>query len=199
MTPLRNRPRRPPVGRATALAAALTVGLAGASACGDDPFQVDWVEAPDTVTLHSLARPDMNLSSGFDFINRVAVRIESPNATGNWDLAVDTRGGALVLLPPGSLGVASKAQVAALPGRTFQDVTEAPADTALYSSRLPVPVQTGTVYVWRTRQSFGSWGMVCVYYAKMEPLAVDAQAGTLTFVFDSSPACNDRSLVPPEK
>lgn len=193
--------RRPPAprGRSAVLAALVAVGSVGAAACGDDPFRIDWVESPDTVTLHALTRPVMNVPSGFDFINRIAVRIESPNATGNWDLAVDTRGGQVVLLPPGSLGVASKAQVAVLPGRTLADVTEAPADTALYSARLPVPVQPGTVYVWRTRQSFGSWGLLCVYYAKMEPLAIDPVGGTLTFAFDSSPVCNDRSLVPPKK
>lgn len=184
--------------RFAVLAALVAGGSVGAAACGDDPFRVDWVEAPDTVTLHALMGSAMNVPTAFDFINRASVRVETPNATGNWDTAVDTRGGQMVLLPPGSLGVPSKAQVVALPGRRLQDVTEAPADTALYSSRVPVPVQTGTVYVWRTRQSFGSWGMVCVYYAKMEPLTVDPVGGTLTFVFDSSPVCNDRSLVPPK-
>lgn len=184
--------------RSPALAVLVAVGLAGAAACGDDPFKIDWVESPDTVLLFTLSRPELNLPSGFDFYNRSTVVIEVPDATGNWDMAVDTRGSGVVLLPPGALGVISKAQVAALPGRTFQDVTEAPADTALYTSRAPVPVAMGTVYVWRTRQAYGSFGSVCVYYAKMEPVVINAAAGTLSFVFDASPVCNDRSLIPPK-
>lgn len=176
----------------------VAMGLAGAAACGDDPFKIDWTESPDTVLLYTLSRPELNLPSGFDFYNRTTVIIEQPDATGNWDMAVDTRAGRVVLLPPGALGVSSKAQVAALPGRTLRDVTEAPADTTLYSARSPVPVQMGTVYVWRTRQAYGSFGSVCVYYAKMEPLVINAAAGTLSFAFDSSPVCNDRSLIPPK-
>lgn len=176
--------------------ALLVVGLLGASACGDDPFKVDWVESPDTVVLYSLSRPELNLPSGFDFYNRTTVVIESANATGTWDMAVDSRAGKIVLLPPGALGVSSKAQVAALKGRTFADVTEAPADTALYTARSPVPVELGTIYVWRSRQNYGYYGTSCVYYSKMEALGIEPAGGTLTFVFDSSPVCNDRSLVP---
>jgi hypothetical protein len=172
--------------------------VAGAAACGDDPYAIDWAASPDTVLLYALARPELNLPSGFDFYNRSAMIVEDANATGQWDMAVDTRLGKIVLLAPGALGVSSKAAVAALKGRTFDDVTEAPADTAQYTSRVPVPVEMGTVYVWRSRQNYGYYGTSCVYYSKMEPLVIDAAAGTLTFVYDASPACNDRSLIPPK-
>ena len=184
--------------RLSVVAALLAMGVVGAAACGDDPFKIDWVESPDTVVLYSLARPDLNKVSGFDFYNRYALVVEDAESTGNWDFAVGTRNGRIVLLPPGALGVTSKARVAALKGRTFADVTEAPADTLLYEARNPVPVELGTIYVWRTRQGYGSFGRVCVYYAKMEALAVDPAAGTLQFVFDSSRVCNDRSLIPPK-
>lgn len=189
---------RAPRGRPLLLAALLATGAWGAASCGDDPFRIDWVESPDTVVLYSLARAELNLFSGFDFYNRIPITIEDAEATGNWDMAVDTRNGQMVLLPPGALGVTSKARVTALKGRTLADVTEAPADTTLYEGFAPVPVEMGTVYVWRTRQGFGSFGTVCVYYAKMEPLIIDASGGTLTFVFDASPVCNDRSLIPPK-
>lgn len=189
--PLRRR-------RFSVLAVLLAMGAVGAAACGDDPFKIDWVESPDTVLLYSLARPDLNKVSGFDFYNRYALVVEDAESTGNWDFAVGTRNGRIVLLPPGALGVTSKARVASLAGRTFADVTEAPADTLLYEARNPVPVELGTIYVWRTRQGYGSFGRVCVYYAKMEALAVDPAAGTLEFVYDSSPVCNDRSLIPPK-
>jgi len=184
--------------RARLLSVLLAAGAAGAAGCGDDPFAVDWVESPDTVLLHALSRPEINLASGFDFYGRSSVVIESAHATGTWDMAVDSRAGKIVLLPPGALGVSSKAQVAALKGRTFAEVTEAPADTALYASRSPVPVEKGTIYVWRSRQAYGYYGTSCVYYSKMEALDMDPALGTLRFVFDASPVCNSRSLVPPK-
>jgi hypothetical protein len=181
-----------------ALAAVVALGSVGSVACGDDPFQIDWVESPDTVLLYSLARPQLNLFSGFDFYNRIPVRIEDSEATGNWDVAVDTRNGRVVLLAPGALGVDSKARVARIPGTTFADVIEAPADTTLYTAKEPVPVELGSVYVIRTRQQFGSFGRTCVYYAKLEPIEIDPVGGILRFVFDASPSCNDRALIPPD-
>ncbi|MGD8319795.1 MAG: hypothetical protein PVJ02_05060 [Gemmatimonadota bacterium] len=187
-------------GRAFLLGAALAVaGVAGMTACGQDPFAIKWSTSPDTATLYSLARPELGLPSGFDFHEyynyRGPVHVERINATGRWDVALDTRGGSLVLLPPGALGIQSKARVVELPGRTFDEVVEAPADTTLYSATEPVPVRMGSVYVVRSNQVTGSFGTRCVYYAKLEPLEIDVPEGTLLFVFDSSPVCNDRSLI----
>lgn len=182
--------------RSLAVAAALVV--VGTAACGDDPFAIQWVEAPDTVLLYSLARPELNLTSGFNFNQRTAVRIESAGATGTWDMAVDTRGGQIVLLPPGALGVTSRAGIATLSGQSFADVLEAPADTAAYVGTQAVQVDMGTIYVIRTNQGVGAFGTRCLYYAKLEPLVIDVEGGTLTFKYDSSPVCNDRSLTPPD-
>ncbi len=191
MATLRRRARAP-LGLATLLWVALVL-----ASCGDDPFKIRWTLQPDTVLLYSLARPELNLLSGFSFINRIPIRIEAPNATGSWDVALDTRDGGLVLLPPGALGVESKARIVALPGAEFDEVLEAPADTALYTADGPVPLSLGTVYVVRTNQYIGSFGTRCVNYGKMEPLVIDAAQGTLSFVFDASPVCNDRKLIPP--
>ena len=168
------------------------------SACGDDPFQIRWSAAPDTVLLYSLARPELNLHSAFNFSLRSTVRIEAPSATGEWDVALDTRGGQLVLLPPGALGIDSRARVAELPGRTFDEVEEAPSDTLLYAAVQPVPTQLGSVYAIRTRALAGAFGSRCVYFAKLAPLEIDVTEGRLRFVFVASPVCNDRRLVPPE-
>jgi hypothetical protein len=115
-------------------------------------------------------------------------------------MAVDTRGGAIVLLPPAALGIAdSKARIARLTGLAFADVIEAPADTTVYSSTIPLPAVLGTVYVVRTEQSVGSFGSRCAYFAKLEPVEIDPTEGRLRFRYDVSPICNDRRLVPPEK
>lgn len=173
--------------------------LPGLSACGDSLFNVNWEASPDTIQLYSLARPELNLLSAFDFIHRVPVRIESPNATGQWDMAVDTQDGDLVFLPPGAVGVTdSKARIIPMGAQGFDEVRQAPNDTALYIGDRPVPVVLGNTYVVRTRQQVDVYGRACVYYGKLEPLAKDPVLGTVRFVFDVSPVCNSRKLYPPK-
>lgn len=194
VVPARSRCTASPL-RTVAVALLALPVLAG---CDDDLFNVDWTAAPDTVLLYSLERPETNLPSGFNFFVRSGVRIEAPTATGTWDIALDTQGDQLVLLPPGALNINSRARVTALPGLDFDDVREAPRDTAVYTAEEPVPVEPNTVYVVRTSQRVDPFGRRCVYFAKMEPVEIDVPAGTLRFVFDANPVCNDRRLVPPD-
>ena len=181
--------------RLAALAAALTVGLA---ACGDDPFAFPWSDVPDTVKIYSLARPELDIPSGFSFSDGLAYAVEAPAATGRWDVALDTEGSQLVLLPPGALGiVGSRARVARFPNTAYGDVVEAPSDTTLYEGDDPVPVEAGAIYVIRTNLRPGSFGSACTYYAKMEPVVIDVTEGSLVFRYIASPICNSRDLVPP--
>jgi hypothetical protein len=183
--------------RGAPLTVLLVVASVVTSSCGSDPFAYKWTASKDTVLLYSLARPEFNLYSGFNFYQRTRVRIEAATSTGTWDMAVDTRNGQIVLLPPGALGVTSKARITVVSGKTFDEVTDAPADTMVYTANDPVPVSKGNIYVVRTGQSIGAYGTPCVYYAKLEPVDIDATDGTLSFAFDSSPVCNDRRLIPP--
>ncbi len=184
-------------GRASALPLLALLALA-TGGCGEAVTDFRWVALPDTVELFSLARPELDRQSAFNFTLRQAVRIEVPGATGQWDVALDTRANQLVLLPPGALGVESRARVMALTGRTFGQVEEAPSDTLLYSALQPVPIQLGSTYVVRTDLRATPFGGRCTYYAKLEPLTIDVAAGKLRFVYDVSPVCNDRRLVPPD-
>ncbi len=176
-------------------AVTLVVGLV---ACSKDPYQINWVDTPDTVRLYSLARPELNEPSAYSFYLGTAVDIAAPGATGTWDFAVDTRNSEIVLLPPGELGISSRAAIATLPGLTLDDVTKAPSDTLAYEGQDPVPVTDGTVYVVRTNRQAGSFGQTCVYYAKVEPVNIDVSNGTLLFRFVASPVCNSLDLVPPK-
>ncbi len=185
-------------GVGSALLAALVALSVGLAACGDDPFDFPWAASPDTVLLYSLARPELNLEAAYNFHNRVKVRVEAARATGTWDVAVDTRGGQLVFLPPGALGISSKASLTALPGLSFDDVLDAPEDTAVYSKFAAVPVEMETVYVVKTSRSPGIFGTACSYYAKLVPLVIDVEGGTLRFMFDASPVCNSLRLIPPD-
>lgn len=168
------------------------------AACGDDPFQLRWEENPQEVTLYSVSRPELNLPTAFNFVARRTLPLESPTAAGNWDLAVDVRDGVLVFLTPGALGIRSRASIAPVVGTTFKDLREAPSDTTRYISDRPVPVEAGTIYAIQTHEEAGSFGSVCVYYAKVEPRRIDPVEGVLTFLYDASPVCNSRRLVPPD-
>ena len=181
--------------RTVALVAAL---LVGGAACGTDPFAFDWSDTPDTVLLYSMARPELNLKSAFNFRQRASVEVEALSASGSWDAAVDTRGGEIVLLPPGALGVIGAARITTLPGLTLADVVQAPSDTLVYVSDRPVAMAMGSVYVIRTNRSRGSYGTSCTYYAKMTPVVIDAVGGTLTFEYVTNPVCNSTDLVPPK-
>jgi hypothetical protein len=179
-------------------AAAFAALLMGLTACGDDPFSFDWSDVPDTVQLYSLARSELNLPSGFSFgPPPTAAVVEEPNATGTWDIAIDTQGGEMVLLPPGALGITASARISPLGAMNFDDVKEAPEDTLLYVADDPVPLSGGRVYVVKTNRRPGSFGSSCVYYAKMEPVTIDVSGGTLLFRYVASPICNSRDLVPP--
>jgi hypothetical protein len=183
----------PPPGRA-----ALAIGLLALLAGCDDPFEIDWVSTPENAVIYSLSRPEPNLPSGFNFHFRSAVLVESPGSTGQWDVALDTEDGQLVFLPPRALGINSRARIAPLSGLEFQEVVEAPQDTAAYVSDRALPVTPGTIYVVQTGEGIGTFGQRCVFFAKLEPVDIDVTGGQLTFVFDANPVCNDPRLVPPE-
>jgi hypothetical protein len=178
--------------------ASLFVGIVALTACDEDPFVFRWDATPDTVRLYSLRRPEPNLVSAFDFYQRTLIRVEAPDATGTWDVALDVEGGELVLKPPGALGITARAGIATLGTIPFDEVDEAPGDTLAYELDDPVPMQVGTVYAVRTNRRAGSFGSSCVYYGKLEPVIVNTTAGELDFKYVISPVCNNRSLVPPE-
>ena len=169
----------------------------GLSGCGENIFEQKWTVARvDTVLIYSLARPELNLPSAFDFVNRLALEIHAPGATGAWDLLLDTQDGQLVFLPPGALGITSATMVLSLPGMTFDDVIKAPKDTTLYSVDRPFPVETSSVYVLRTHQGRDRFGLPCRFYGKLQPLEVELALGTVRFIYDVSTLCDDRGLIP---
>jgi hypothetical protein len=178
------------------VAAALTLPFL--TACDDDPFGLrDWSLAPDTAFLYSLARPELNLPSGFNLNTRQSIRIEAAGSTGTWDFLVNTVEGQLVLVTPTAVGLDTSAGIARIEGETFESIRSAPGDTAQYIRTTPVPLSIGQLYVVRTNQASGSFGQRCTYYGKVEPIEIDVAGGTLRFRYDSNPICNSRDLVPP--
>ncbi|MCH7563993.1 MAG: hypothetical protein IH968_09230 [Gemmatimonadetes bacterium] len=171
------------------------------TACGTNPFDLDWQVSPDTAFVYSMSRPELNLPTAYDLVFEKQVLIQTAGATGTWDFALDHRGDGLALLPPGVFGIVSTAQITSLGSSLrFEDVVRAPTDTTLYVSDEPMMMELGNVYVLRThrRAAAGPFGETCFFYAKLQPLVIDVEDGILTFVFDRNPLCSDPELVPKE-
>lgn len=167
----------------------------------DDPFAIPWEAEPLESVIYTLDREPEGVvrPNGFNLLERSGVAIEDPAALGQWDFALErTQGGdGLVLLPPRVLGVVSRAAIVAIPGVGYDDVRTAPADTLLYTTDAPVPVEIGSVYVIRTHEQPGFLGQFCSFYGKIAPLEIDLVQGTLRFLHDVNPDCSSRSLIPP--
>lgn len=174
------------------LLAALT-----AAACDDGLGPQPWDATPDTITLYSASRTDLlGFPSGYDFVNRTPIRVETPGTAGGWDvlLAGTTT---LQLIPAGAFqGQTSRAGIATMSSATFETLNEAPSDTAAYAQQ-PVNLQNGNVYVVRTRRYACSFS-TAVNFAKIKAVAVDPVAGFAKFAVVRNPYCNDRSFVPPK-
>ena len=179
------------------MAALFVASALGLTACGENIFDIKWTQANvATALIYSLARLELNVPTAFNFVDRVPLPIHEPDATGLWDLVLDTRNGQLVFLPPGAFGITTEVMVLAMPGMAFDDVVEAPEDSTLYTKDQPVPVETSSVYVLRTHAAPGRFGVVCVRYGKLQPLQVEPALGTVEFEYDVSTLCDDRGLVP---
>lgn len=170
------------------------------AAC-EDPFGPrTWVATPDTVWIYSASRPEyLGFASAVDITSSpvLALPIEAPSVTGNWDFTIIEESGELKLAPASFFaGLESRARISELPNRTLESVTEASRDTTTYTVN-PVPLVAGTVYVIRSRRA--SCGLSSgVKYAKLRPVEINEAEGTLRFEIVRNPYCDDRSFVPPE-
>jgi hypothetical protein len=170
------------------------------AACSDPFGPQPWVANPVEITLYSASRADyIGLVSALDLGTDpvTAVSIEALGATGQWDMVLVERDGALALAPAGSFeGMTSRAAIATIHNQAFIDVVEAPRDTAAYTQE-PVQLRTDVIYVIRSRS------VQCGFsaghrYAKMQPIELDQARGIYRFAVVRNPYCDDRALVPPQ-
>ena len=182
------------------LARLLLIGLLALTtvACRDDLGLDDWSDRPDTTVIYSLSRPELlGQPSAYDFVNHVPMRVESPTAPNNWDVAARDEANQLALVPAsGFVGQNSRAGLAAISGTTFEELDEAPADSAAFSSA-PMVVTPGQVFAVRTRRAPCAFSN-SVRYGKVRIIEVNQAEGFIRFESVVNPFCNDRSLVPPE-
>ena len=177
----------------------LICGAATSMVACDDPFEIDdWTSTTDTIQIFSISRPELiGRPAAYDFVSRVLVRVESPAASGSWDVALRDESGQLSLVPAsGFQGQVSRAGLALITNTTFEALAEAPGDTASYSVN-PRVLQVGQVYAVRTRRA-GCGFSTGVRFGKIKIISVDQAAGTVRFASVVNPLCNNRDLIPPD-
>lgn len=167
--------------------------LALAVAACDDPFALEpFPNVADTTTLYSVSRTELvGLPSAFDFAQGPRrVVVESATELGIWDVLLAEDGVSFLLVPQGAvLDPLSRAGIAVDSVRAFDEIVSAAADTAAYTRHAAVPLSLGKVYIIRTRVRG-----TCVFYAKLEPIAFDADIGSMDFRFVFNPNCANRDL-----
>lgn len=144
----------------------------------------------DTISLYALDRTPIALPSAYVIKGNSVVRTD---LVAGFDFAFNiTAAGQAVLLPTGALrlGVASGVQLQTV---SFTALTQAP--TNRYVDSLPVPIDSGTVAVVRSRPVSDFCGVV-FYYGKVEVLAIDTTARRVDLQILTDQNCGFRGLEP---
>ena len=183
-------------------AAGLVLPLIAVLAACDDPagFRLDPIIVTDTVELAAPTAASA-LPSALDIISFPGQRLigggrfpERAEDAEQWDVAVRMRNGSLVLLPAAAAGLGSPSLARAMvtrpiTDRSFDAVREAPGRSSFVSDSA-VALQPGSVYVVRSREVSR-----CSWYAKLEPLQINAAAGTVRLRVVTNERCGDPRLV----
>lgn len=180
----------------------LTVLLASAfacapllGACNDSGFLAELILSPDTAVV---GLPGGNASgSAIDIVRAGGgfALVRNPERVSDaeqWDFALRSTASGLVFRP--FVPVASNLRGAeiAVATRPFDDIDDAPRGNGSYT-REPVPVTANGVYLLRSRQ-FTSSGVICVKYAKMRVLELNAAAQTVRVAVVINEGCDDERL-----
>lgn len=166
------------------------------AACGDDGLgEASIPNVVDTVTIGALVGTPISVPSGFSVTafqaRGGAVRTDQ---TSMFDFAFNIDGGGRpVFLPVAVLGLGSNTAVE--PGLqtstlAFGDILQAPNGS--YVSEDTVHFAVGDRLVIRSRVCF----LGVPQYGKMEILALDADARTVTFRFLTNNNCGYKNLIP---
>lgn len=155
----------------------------------------------DTVDL-AVPLVDENVPTALDVAYSTSgVRGRFPELVGDaeqWDLAIREEDGELRFAPAGYFGFQnpvggpSRAAVTAALERAFDEVIEAPGESAMFSDTT-ITIRTDRVYVARSRRTSASFGG-CENYAKLQPLTVDPAMGTVRVRIIGNARCNDPRL-----
>jgi hypothetical protein len=164
-------------------------------ACDDSGLLAELILSPDTAVI---GLPAGNAGgSAIDFVRAGGDfdLVRNPETVADaeqWDIALRSTPAGLVFRP--FVPVASNLRGAeiAVANRSFDDLDEAPRGNSTYT-REPVPVTANGVYLVRSRQ-FTSSQVLCVKYAKMRVLELNAAAQTVRVAVVINEGCDDERL-----
>jgi hypothetical protein len=171
------------------VAAAVLSGACSSTLAPPIPSSVNTI---DTVTLYAATGTPVGTPSAYNIeVDPTVARVRT-DTTPIFDFLYDIPGSAPKLYPPGSLpGLARSAalQYAA----SFDGVTTAPG--AGWNDSSALTVDSGTIVLVRSRQVSCAIGTV-FEYAKLQVLALDTIARTITFEILANANCGYRDLSP---
>lgn len=174
------------------------VCLAGAAilACGS-PFEgllLPVPLVPTEATLTDFRTGPLHEPSAYDLIREVTSRVDQGP---NWDFLFELdEAGEPLLSPFGAVtGEPSDAGLQRTP-LSFEEIVEAPREG--YATHASIAVTEGDVLFAVSRRDPALGGIRCRRFAKLRILAIDAEAGTLTFEQLTNPNCEVTGLVPGE-
>lgn len=178
-------------------ALALLLPLASGLVACDDPFGgQEAVLVSDTVTLAAPSVDSMNLGSALNLLPGGLVvfpeRIGDAFPQPTWDLALRVTNGQLVLRPSPTDERRIGARITRARDVDFEDSQRAPESRDEYEVE-PVALEVGRVYFVRSR-TYGQVGVRCVNFGKIQPLELNAAAGTARLAVVFNGICNDRRL-----
>ena len=168
----------------------------------DDPsaFEINPVIVEDTIELAIPGSPAM-LPSAIDLVatgdsilgGRFPERVA--DAT-QWDLALRLRDGELALVPSSALGLPSLAAITRpITDRSFDQIERAPEQSSFLADSAVV-LRPGAAYVARARTSAGRcFSAPRVSYAKLQPVEIDLERGTVRLRVVANANCTDPRLV----
>ena len=186
-----------------ALALPLLATAALSLAACDDPTGIgEQVIVTDTVVIGVPSLVPDSVPTALDVISGDQVGIgggrfpERPSEAEIWDVTLRLQNGTLMLLPRGAVGLESQRAAVTDPitGTTFEGLDEAPSSSRFNSGR-GVALTVGSVYVVRSR-IYRLSGINCWQFAKVQPVALNAAAGTATLAVATSAGCQDTRLAP---
>lgn len=192
--------------------AAIAFAALVAFGCGDpDRFLAPLPSEPREATLFDLFGALVERPAGFDLATGPGIRRTDLTREWDWAFAVVPDLSASLLagtcldgLPPGRAVFLPRGCFEGLAPSSglfrsdtpFEEIVEAPADPAAYTTEAALPVDSGVTYVARSRPDPGitTLGSGCRRFAKVEILSLDPTSGSATFRYFWNPNCNLRRI-----
>lgn len=165
------------------------------SACDDGGLLAELVLSQDTAVIGlpggnatGSAIDIVRAGGDFDLVRNPETLADAEQ----WDLALRSTASGLVFRPFAPVASGLRGAEIAVATRGFDAIEDAPRGNATYS-REPVPVTANGVYLLRSRQ-FNSSNVLCLKYAKMRVLEVNAAAQTVRVALVINEGCDDERL-----